>query len=312
MPSVTMADGLVDGANFGVALDYFVDWLFDRDVPPPTVREYIEVQWLVPATHTAGQLALSALPANDSFSDVPEGEYPLEAVGALVLSGPGLSVTVFGLNLTFAQLFDMTRASFMTMLTAGPTSFDGSDGADTFEGRAGHDTLYGGAGNDTLVGSLGNDGLNGDAGRDRLMGGDGRDVLFGGLGNDSLTGDGWSDLLHGGDGYDTLRGGPGNDSLAGAFGADLLTGGAGADDFLYRTLPAFNPRESGAGGRDTITDFRPGTDDIDIGFIRTDPFDFLGRAPLTGGGQVRYRWEGRDSIVDVSTDDDAGWSCRSA
>jgi predicted extracellular nuclease len=56
-------------------------------------------------------------------------------------------------------------------------------------------------------------------------------------------------------GRDTLAGTPGDDVIEGAEGADTLTGGAGADTFVYRSL-----RDAA----DTITDFAPGQDKLDL------------------------------------------------
>ncbi|MDD3353282.1 ExeM/NucH family extracellular endonuclease [Zoogloea sp.] len=68
---------------------------------------------------------------------------------------------------------------------------------------------------------------------------------------------------------DTLTGTAGDDVISGGAGADTLTGGSGADTFVYQSL-----RDAG----DTITDFVPGTDRIDlrallvsIGYTGTNP-----------------------------------------
>lgn len=61
--------------------------------------------------------------------------------------------------------------------------------------------------------------------------------------------------ITGGAGRDTLTGTAGDDVITGAEGADTLTGGAGADTFVYRSL---------RDGVDTVTDFVPGTDRIDL------------------------------------------------
>ena len=57
-------------------------------------------------------------------------------------------------------------------------------------------------------------------------------------------------------GRDTIVGTAGDDVITGGAGADTLTGGAGADKFVYASL-----RDAG----DTITDFTPYADTIDLG-----------------------------------------------
>jgi len=61
--------------------------------------------------------------------------------------------------------------------------------------------------------------------------------------------------IEGTSGRDTVTGTAGDDVIAGGEGADTLTGGAGRDVFVYRTM-----RDAG----DTITDFVPGTDRLDL------------------------------------------------
>lgn len=62
------------------------------------------------------------------------------------------------------------------------------------------------------------------------------------------------DILQGGAGNDTLDGRQGRDILMDGSGVDDLQGGSGADVFIF----------SSDGDRDTIRDFQPGTDRIDI------------------------------------------------
>lgn len=70
---------------------------------------------------------------------------------------------------------------------------------------------------------------------------------------------------------DTLAGTAGDDVLAGGIGADTLTGGAGRDLFVYQSM-----RDA----TDTITDFTPSEDQLDIrellqsiGYQGAQPFD---------------------------------------
>jgi Ca2+-binding RTX toxin-like protein len=118
-------------------------------------------------------------------------------------------------------------------------------GDDRLYGEDGHDRLYGGGGNDRVYGSRGND---------RLDGGEGHDRLLGGSGHDRLEGRSGDDKLEGGSGRDRLSGGSGDDRLEGGAGNDRVTGGSGEDIFVFQK----------GGGRDVVTDFRHGRDEIDV------------------------------------------------
>jgi Ca2+-binding RTX toxin-like protein len=120
---------------------------------------------------------------------------------------------------------------------------------------AGATALSGGADNDTLNGSRTNDILNGYQGADLLNANEGNDTLFGGSGADTLRAGNDSDKLYGKAGPDTLLGNGGNDVLVGGAGWDKLTGGIGNDRFVYQQL---------SDRQDTITDFNPTQDEIDL------------------------------------------------
>ncbi|WP_409286697.1 retention module-containing protein [Pseudomonas guariconensis] len=157
-------------------------------------------------------------------------------------------------------------------------------------GTADNDTLVAGAGNDTLHGAAGNDVLVGGGGDDKLYGGEGNDLLIGGPGNDLLDGGAGTDTASyasapgavtvnlnltgaqdtGGAGIDTLNGidnligsdyndlligNSGNNVLIGGLGNDRLTGGGGNDTFVW---------QKGDVGHDTVTDFIPGSDRLDL------------------------------------------------
>jgi hypothetical protein len=98
--------------------------------------------------------------------------------------------------------------------------------------------------------------------------------------------------IEGSAGRDALTGTAGDDVIAGGDGADTLTGGAGADVFVYRSL-----REAG----DTITDFAPGTDRIDlkalllsIGYSGTNPVadGYIKLVSTTAGTSVQIDTDG--------------------
>lgn len=70
----------------------------------------------------------------------------------------------------------------------------------------------------------------------------------------SLQGGGGEDTLFGWGGNDVIDGGAGNDIIADGGGSDLMRGGLGADIFLL----------SADGAADTIADFTPGQDRLDL------------------------------------------------
>ncbi len=168
----------------------------------------------------------------------------------------------------------------------------GEGGADLLFGEDGDDVLDGGVGGDTLMGGLGGDVLSGREGADVLDGGGGADVadyrdktvavtltlngasnatvLVGGVAEDTLRnverayGGSGSDQFTGDAGVNLFNGYDGNDILRGAEGADTLNGGNGLDAFIYATL---SDSTVGAAGRDTISAFDSGTDDINVSLI---------------------------------------------
>ena len=221
-----------------------------------------------------------------------------------------LAITVTNVDGT---TFNGSSAANVASGTAEADTMSGALGNDTLNGLAGNDTLNGGAGNDTLNGSLGNDTLNGQGGIDTLDGGDGNDILGGAAGTDTLMGGAGSDILNGNADNDTLDGGDGDDVLTGAAGVDVLTGGLGADTFVFTTAA-----QSGSGtARDSITDFTPGEDKIDVGAFDANTtaagvqdFTFLptAGAAVTAAGQLRYRHDAPNDLtyVDGNTNANTG------
>jgi serralysin len=166
---------------------------------------------------------------------------------------------------------------------AGNDTLDGGGGPDRIQGGADNDLITGGDGNDTINGNRGDDTIEGGSGSDSIRGGqdqdiikggDGNDVLQGDNGNDSISGDNGEDLLAGGDYGDTLIGGAGNDTLNGGHMGDILTGGDGADLFWFdryasRVSDAETPANNLLLLGDTITDFTPGLDHLQLYFKPT-------------------------------------------
>lgn len=171
--------------------------------------------------------------------------------------------TIDGKGGTDRVEFLQSRAGVVVNLLTG-TASDGLGGNDTLlniedvRGSSFNDNLYGTLGNNKLVGELGNDTLTGDTGFDMLDGGDGNDLLSGGLNADTLIGGFGNDVLGGGQGVDSMDGGDGNDSMSGGLGSDTMTGGAGLDRFTFKN------QVIGVTNVDTLVDFTPGTDLIEL------------------------------------------------
>ncbi len=164
--------------------------------------------------------------------------------------------------------------------------------ANVLIGAGGDDTLLGGRGADTLDGGTGNDTLDGGADADAMAGGAGNDTYYVDNALDLITeaadqgsdtvmsainydlrdspnlenlsllgratigiGNELDNTLTGNDRANTLTGGAGNDRLIGGGGRDAMSGGFGADAFVLNA-PSDGP--------DTITDFVPGLDWLEL------------------------------------------------
>lgn len=134
------------------------------------------------------------------------------------------------------------------------------------------------------------------------------ELLAAGPGRSGLSGDGTSydsarnddDLILGSKGKNALSGNGGADILAGLRGADTLAGGGGADLFVFSTV-----KDSTRTAADAITDFGTGADRIALGGL--GDLDFLDKrnAGFSGhGSEVRWFWDGQDTVVEADIDGD--------
>jgi Ca2+-binding RTX toxin-like protein len=118
-------------------------------------------------------------------------------------------------------------------------------------------------------------------------------------------------VLFGGAGHDTLTAGEGADAILGGPGADGLTGGGSGDMFRYDAAS-----DSTAGAPDTIGDFQPGLDRIDLGRIDANThadgdqaFTWIGSSAFSGtgpasAGQLRVFADGAYQRIEGDTDGD--------
>jgi Ca2+-binding RTX toxin-like protein len=162
----------------------------------------------------------------------------------------------------------------------------GKFGNDRINGGQGDDELRGGLGDDQIIGLDGNDFIRGGRGNDRLLGRRNDDIIYGNDSDDLMRGARGNDRAFGNDGDDRLNGGVGSDILLGGLGSDVLIGRGGGDRFTYERLT-----EKG----DTIVDFTPGEDLIELGALfakpryqSADPFgDFVRLRAVTAGLEIR-------------------------
>lgn len=199
----------------------------------------------------------------------------------------------------------------------------GTGGADRYDFRTvdlvGIKKLELGAGEDLVRGSMGGDDIRGGNGSDRIFGAEGDDTLQGGGPNDMQP---LLDHRHGRDGDDYLDGGKGNDFLAGGADNDTLVGGAGADTLYGGTgvdvlqgdgwRDTFRWMQARDGG-DTVVDFQPLMDVIDIVSIDSNTavrgnqaFSFAGESQTAVANSVTYFVENGNTIVQLDRTGDTG------
>ena len=102
-------------------------------------------------------------------------------------------------------------------------------------------------------------------------------------------------VINGTAGADTIVGTAGDDVITGGAGADRLTGNGGRDVFVYTSI-----RDAG----DTITDFTPNDDRLDLTALLAS----IGATPANAvsGGYVKLVASGTSTVVMIDTDGSAG------
>jgi VCBS repeat-containing protein len=102
------------------------------------------------------------------------------------------------------------------------------------------------------------------------------DLLNAGSGNDTIKGNDGADTIYGGSGSDAIDANSGNGTLVGGHGPDFLTGGNGNDRFDLSSIA-----DSRAARFDTISDFRSGSDRIDLSALGALGFVILALTPAS-------------------------------
>jgi serralysin len=223
----------------------------------------------------------------------------------------------FGVGNELANILTGNGGDNLLIGHQGNDTIFGGGGADWIYGQEDNDILWGGAGIDYLIGDDGNDVLHGEDGageQDFLYGWAGDDTYYvdaqndftfenAGGGTDTVyaniaggtyylfdnvenlillgttlygVGNALANTITGSDAANWLLGGAGNDRIDGGKGNDALYGEAGADTFVF----------GAASGIDTIGDFVPGTDKIDLSAYGFANFAAVQAAMTDQGGGV--------------------------
>ena len=151
-----------------------------------------------------------------------------------------VTITIHGANDADPNDFDYLATG--RHIVSDPPHIFGTRGDDTIDDCGHHGRIiFTGAGDDTISAT-------------------GKcDLIYAGSGNDVVKGNDGDDTIYGGSGRDTIHGGDGCDTIVGGYGADNLTGGKGNDSFVF-----LSAADSNAAHFDVITDFKSGSDRIDL------------------------------------------------
>ena len=215
------------------------------------------------------------------------------------------------------------RQPLSTGATANNDVITGSDAVNHLVGLQGNDLIRALGGNDMIDAGAGSDVIDGGPGNDVINGGTGVDLAAypgpAGVNVDLAAGNanrgGETDTLISIEGAigsakaDRFLGSPSANWFQGGLGRDIAAGGAGRDTYDFDTVQQSPP---GPSFRDTIVDFAPGQDVIDLSGIDADAtrpgdqaFQFIGRAALTAvPGTLAYALLGGNTILRGNVDAD--------
>ncbi|MEZ5922864.1 MAG: calcium-binding protein [Hyphomicrobiaceae bacterium] len=244
--------------------------------------------------------------------------YTVDSASDQVIELPGDS----GVDTVFATvshtLADNVEALIFVGLSSQALNGTGNGLANTITGHGGANVLDGGSAGsdgviDTLAGLLGNDTYVLGSGNDIVTDTGGIDTItstktrslasYTGienlklLGSANINGSGTSAA-------NVLTGNSGANKLYGGAGKDTYTGGGGGDRFIFKT--AADSKVGSA--RDVIKDFSTSgtTERIDLSAF-AGTFAFRGTGPFTSAGkEVSYKFVGKNTLVKIDLDADAG------
>src|SRR5882724_270517 len=180
--------------------------------------------------------------ANNAVQALDVGDTLTDTFTVTTIDGTAQVVTIAIHGASDADPNDFDYLATGTAVISHPPYVYGTPGGDSIAGGGDEgQIIYGGAGDDTINGT-----------------GKG-DIIYAGSGNDTVKGNDGDDTIYGGSGSDTINANNGNDTIVGGFGADHLTGSNGDDRFVYLSVA-----DSNAAQFDTISDFKSGSDRIDL------------------------------------------------
>ncbi|OCK56011.1 VCBS domain-containing protein [Bradyrhizobium sp. LMTR 3] len=180
--------------------------------------------------------------SNCAVQALDEGDTLTDTFTVTTIDGTEQVITVTIHGASDADPNDFDYLATGKAVICDPPYVYGTPRGDSIAGGGHHgQIIYGGAGDDTINGT----------GKS--------DLIYAGSGDDTVKGNDGDDRIYGGSGSDTINANNGCDTIIGGYGADKLTGGNGEDRFIY-----LSAADSRAGRFDVITDFRSGSDRIDL------------------------------------------------